>query len=313
MNIRQLEYFLEVSKQESFSKAAAILHVSQPSISEMIKNLEDELGTPLLYRGAKRLELTDAGQIVQEQAEQIVTLFNNLAGNLKDSHLLQRGKIRIGIPSITASTVFPRVLGEFKRQYPHIELQLHEYGSKKIRQGVNEGALDIGIVCSLPDRHENFEVLPFVEDPLQLIVHPEHALATLPAVDFADLRNEGFVLYSEDFSLHDQILARCKLAGFQPIIICETSQREFMTQMVAAKLGVALLPGKICAELDPDPIVAVPLKDPQMILQLAVIWRKDRYMSFAARRWLDFTAAHFAPQSTLIGSTDQQGVPQQRL
>ena len=133
MNIRQLEYFLEVSKQESFSKAAAILHVSQPSVSEMVKNLEEELGTPLLYRGAKRLELTDAGQIVQEQAEQIVSLFNNLAGNLKDSHLLQRGKIRIGIPSITASTVFPRLLGEFKRQYPHVELQLHEYGSKKIK------------------------------------------------------------------------------------------------------------------------------------------------------------------------------------
>ena len=88
MNIRQLEYFLEVSKQESFSKAAAILHVSQPSVSEMVKNLEEELGTPLLYRGAKRLELTDSGQIVQEQAEQIVSLFNNLAGNLKWVFLL---------------------------------------------------------------------------------------------------------------------------------------------------------------------------------------------------------------------------------
>ena len=290
MNIRQLEYFLEVSKQESFSKAAAILHVSQPSVSEMVKNLEEELETPLLYRGAKRLELTDAGQIVQEQAEQIVSLFNNLAGNLKDSHLLQRGKIRIGIPSITASTVFPRLLGEFKRQYPHVELQLHEYGSKKIKQGVNEGTLDIGIVCTLPDRHENFEVLPFVEDPLQLIVHPSHPLARRPAVDFADLRDEGFVLYSEDFSLHDQILARCKLAGFQPVILCETSQREFMTQMVAAKLGVALLPGKICEELDPATIVAVPLQDPQILLHLAVIWRKDRYMSFATKRWLAFTA-----------------------
>ena len=290
MNIRQLEYFLEVSKLESFSKAAAVLHVSQPSVSEMIKNLEEELGTPLLYRGAKRLELTDAGQIVQEQAEQIVSLFNNLAGNLKDSHLLQRGKIRIGIPSITASTIFPRLLGEFKRQHPNVELQLHEYGSKKIKQGVNEGTLDIGIVCTLPDRHENFEVLPFVEDPLYLIVHPEHPLARLPVIDFADLRDEGFVLYSEDFSLHDQILARCKLAGFQPVIICETSQREFMTQMVAARLGVALLPGKICAELNPEQIVAVPLQDPQLLLQLAVIWRKDRYMSFATKRWLAFTA-----------------------
>ena len=209
---------------------------------------------------------------------------------------MQKGRIRIGIPSITASTIFPRVLGEFKRQHPNIELQLHEFGSKKIRQGVNEGTLDIGIVCTLPDRNDIFEVLPFVEDPLEVIVHPEHRLAGAASVDFADLREEGFVLYSEDFSLHDQILARCKLAGFQPIVICETSQREFMTQMVAAKLGVALLPSKICTELDPRSIVAVPLAEPQLLLQLTVIWRKDRYLSFAARRWLEFTANSYAPQ-----------------
>ena len=80
MNIRQLEYFIEVVRQGSFSKAASVLHVSQPSISEMIKNLEDELGSPLLYRGARRIELTDAGQAVLEQSQQIVSLFNNLAG-----------------------------------------------------------------------------------------------------------------------------------------------------------------------------------------------------------------------------------------
>ena len=161
------------------------------------------------------------------------------------------------------------------------------------------------VVCD-PDRADSFEVLPFVEDPLKLIVHPAHALAQKDEVDFADLRDEGFVLYSEDFSLHDQILARCRLAGFQPIIICETSQREFMTQMVAAKLGVALLPSNICAELDPAAIVAVPLKDPKMVLHLAVIWRKDRYMSFAARRWLEFTTTHFAPQQSLDSSNDRQ-------
>jgi len=293
MNIRQLEYFIEIVRQGSFSKAANILHVSQPSISEMIKNLEDELGTPLLYRGARQLELTDAGQAVLEQSQQIVSLFTNLAGHVKKNSLLQKGKIRIGIPSITASTIFPRMLGEFKRKHPNIELQLHEFGSKIIRQRVNEGALDIGIVCTLPDRDEDFAVFPFVEDPLCVIVHPEHPLATVDAVDFSDLVNEGFVLYSQDFSLHDQILNRCKLAGFQPNIICETSQREFMTQMVEAGLGIALLPSKICAELDPKSVVSIPLAEPRMFLQLAIIWRKDRYLSFAARCWLEFATTEY--------------------
>lgn len=290
MNIRQLECFIEIARQGSFSKAAGILHVSQPSISEMIKNLEDEIGTPLLYREARRVEPTDVGQAVLEQAQQIVFLFNNLAGHIKEIPLLKKGKISIGLPPITASTTFPRVLGEFKRRYPNIELQLHEFGSKKIRQGVNEGFLDIGVVCTLPDRGDDFEVIPFVEDPLCVIVHAAHPLATAAAIDFADLAGEGFILYSQDFSLHDQILARCKLAGFQPIILCETSQREFMTQMVEAGLGIALLPGKICAELNPRAIVSIPLADPQLYLQLAIIWRKDRYLSYAARCWLDFTS-----------------------
>ena len=289
MNIRQLECFLEIVRQGSFSKAASILHVSQPSISEMIKNLEDEIGTPLLYRGARRIELTDVGQAVLEESRQIVSLFNNFAGHVKESLLLKKGKIRIGIPSITASTIFPRVLGEFKRLHPNIELQLHEFGSKKIRQGVNEGSLDIGIVCTLPDRGETFEVFPFVEDPLWVIVHPGHPMAKAASIDFSELSNEGFILYSQDFSLHDQILNRCKLAGFHPIIICETSQREFMTQMVEAGLGIALLPSKICAELNPKSIVSIPLTDPQLFLQLAIIWQKDRYLSSAARSWLEFT------------------------
>ena len=252
MNIRQLEYFLETARQQSFSKAAAILHVSQPAISEMIKNLEDELGVILLHRNAKKLELTDAGETVRKQAEQIVTLFNNLPGSLQSPSPLQKGKIRIGIPPITASTIFPRLLGEFKRRHPNIDLHLYEFGSKKIRHAVNEGALDLGVVCSLPDRGDHLEVLPFIDDPLQVIMHPAHPLASQTELPFAALKNEGFVMYSEDFSLHDQILARCKLAGFQPIILCETSQREFMTQMVAAGLGVALLPKQICRQLDPS-------------------------------------------------------------
>jgi DNA-binding transcriptional LysR family regulator len=289
MNIHHLEYFLEVVRQGSFSKAAIVLHITQPSISKMIQNLEEELGVTLIYRNAKQVELTDAGQAVLKQAQQIVTLFQNLTIELEDVTLLRKGKIRIGIPHITGSTILPRILGEFNQQYPHIQIQLCEFGSKKIQQGVQDGSLDIGVVCSPPTQTDIFEVFPFVQDPLRVIVHPEHRLTKRSAVDFAELATEAFVLYSEDFTLYDHIIRRCKQAGFQPRTICETSQREFMTQMVAAKIGIALLPSRICASLDPKTIVSIPLLDPQIYLQLAIIWRRDRYLSFAARRWLEFT------------------------
>lgn len=300
MDIRHLEYFLEVARQRSFSKAAATLHITQPSISKMIKSLEEDLGVPLIYRNAKQVELTDAGQAVQEQARQIVTLFQNLTVELNNVVHLKKGKVRIGIPPIAGSTVFPPLLGEFNRNYPNIQIQLFEFGSKKIELGVQEGVLDIGIVCTLPTKTDIFEVLSFVEDPLQVIVHPQHRLVGHPAVDFAALASESFVLYSEDFSLYDHIHHRCKLAGFHPKIICETSQREFMTQMVAANLGVALLPSGICRGLDPKTVVAIALTDPQIFLQLAIIWRKDRYLSFAARRWLEFTSGQLGIEPPAI-------------
>lgn len=290
MDIRHLEYFLEVVRQGSFSKAAARLHITQPSISKMIKALEDEIGVTLLHRGAKQVELTDAGRALLEQAQQIVALFQNLAAELADVTHLQKGKLRIGMPPISASSVFPRALGEFKKNYPNISIEMYEFGSKKIAEALNEGSIDVGVVCSLPEKADLFGMLACVRDPLKVIVHPSHRLASCPAVDFSMLAGEPFVLYREDFSLHDQILKRCRQAGFQPQIICETSQRDFMTQMVAANLGVALLPGKICESLDPATIVAVPLAEPPLCLEMAVIWRKDRYLSFAAQRWITFTA-----------------------
>lgn len=288
MNIHHLEYFLEVVRQGSFSKAAATLHITQPSISKMVQNLEDELGLVLINRNAKPLELTDVGQAVMAQTQEIMALFHNLTTKIDDVTQLKTGNIRIGIPPIAGSTIFPPILGEFNKCYPDIQLNLFEFGSKKIELGVDDGSLDIGIVCTLPAKTDMLEIFSFVEDPLRVIIHPKHHLANQAEVDFAALANEAFVLYNKDFSLYDHILDRCKLAGFQPRIICETSQREFMTQMVAANIGVALLPSKICDELDPDKIKAVPFTDPQIFLQLSIIWRKDRYLSFAARQWLDF-------------------------
>lgn len=254
----------------------------------MVKDLEDELGVTLFYRNARQIELTDAGQALLEQAQQVVFQFRHITQELDDVVHLKKGKVRIGLPPITSSSLLPRMLGEFSRECPQIQIQLCEFGSKKVRPGVQDGTLDIGIVCSLPDPDDDVDAFPFINDPLRLIVHPENPLAQLQSVPFSALEKESFVLYSQDFSLYDKIVDRCKQEGFFPKIICETSQREFMTQMVAAGLGIALLPATICAGLDPKSIVSVPLADPQIYLQLVIIWRKNRYLSFAARKWLDF-------------------------
>lgn len=293
MEIRHLEYFTTVAKHLSFTKASQELHISQPTISKMIKSLEEELGVTLFYR-SPRIELTDAGKALFRQSKSILNSFDNIESELADVMTMKKGNIKIGLPPIIGASFFPKIIGEFKELYPKIDIQIIEVGSKKIEQGIEDGTLDIGVVCTTPAKKDTFEMFSFIKSPLKLIVHPEHKLASDEVVSFNDLENEPFVMYREDFSLHDMIIKRCMLYnGFQPQIICESSQRDFMVEMVAANLGVSFLPEKICRELDSKRVSVVPLEEPHIYLHLAMIWKKDRYISFASKEWLKFTSSKY--------------------
>lgn len=287
IDIRHLEYFVEVARQKSFSKAAVISHVSQSAISKMIKDLETELGTSLLNRTSKYVQLTDTGIIFLDQAQQVVIMFHNLTTEFETKIKMEKGKISIGLLPITSSTIFAELLGEFKKKYPQIEISLSEYGSKKVALAIQDGTLDTGVICIVPDNHY-FDSFSFSKDPLCVIVSSQNPISQLPSVKLASLSNEAFVLYSKDFSLHDDIINQCRNVGFSPNIIFETSQRELMTQMVAANLGIAFLPSAVCKELDTKRIVSVPLTHPQIIHEMSIVWKKGRSMSHAASLWLQF-------------------------
>ncbi|QJW48422.1 LysR family transcriptional regulator [bacterium BFN5] len=120
MDIRNLEYFIEVARQKSFSKAAEAIHISQPSVSKAIKELETQWGITLFYRNTKNIELTDSGAVILEQAQQIVSAFNHITIQLDGLKRMQTGKIHIGLPPITAVTTFAKLLKAFKSEYPKL-------------------------------------------------------------------------------------------------------------------------------------------------------------------------------------------------
>ncbi|MER1988010.1 MAG: LysR family transcriptional regulator [Solibacillus sp.] len=285
MDIRQLEYFVEVAKQLSFTKAAATLHVSQPSISKAIQNFEAELGVPLFYRSSKQLELTDAGQAVLVNAQQVLASFHNLRSELTDLMNLQKGQIRIGIPPIVGAEFFSKLISHYKERYPYIEIQLTEVGTKRIRQYIEAGQLDIGLVCNT-STYEQLETIRFITDPLQLIVHQDHPLAKKSAVELTDLQAESFIIYRKDFILYDKIIEECSKNGFFPNIACETTQKDLFIEMVQAKVGIALLPQKIAEKIPYPSIKCIPFKEETIHLQLGITWKKNKYLSFAVREFI---------------------------
>lgn len=286
MDIRQIEYFAEVAKQLNFTKAASTLHISQPSLSKTIKNLEAELGASLFYRGAKQLELTDAGKAFLVNAKNVLGAFENLTTEINDVIDLKKGEIKIGIPPIIGAAFFSILISKYKESYPSIDMILTEVGSNKIKDGVEEGELDIGLICNIPVQNDSFETIKLLKDPLMLIVQKDNPLAKRKAIEFPHIEKEPFILYRHDFSLHDRIIQACSTHGFHPNIVCESSQKDFMIEMVEAKLGVALLPSIICGQINNDKIVAIPFKNPIVNLELGMIWKRNNYLPHAVREFI---------------------------
>ena len=286
MEIRHLEFFLEVARQKSFGKAAQALHISQPSVSKAVKELEAELGKTLFLRSNKFVQLTDAGEAILEQASQITASFNNIKSVLDGEDAWQAGKIHIGLPPITAVTTLSSVLGEFQALYPRIQLHLHEYGPRRIESSLLDGLLDFGVFT--PENAVDFDCIWFERDPHWLVVNAGHELAAKESVRYRDLDGQPLVIYTPEYKLHNNILDRCRKAGAAPKIRLETTQLEMMTQMVAAGIGVALLPEKICRKIDGGALAARPFAEDAVHLELAMTWKRGRYLSGAAQQFRRF-------------------------
>ncbi|MFJ7679968.1 cidABC operon transcriptional activator CidR [Peribacillus sp. NPDC097264] len=286
MDIKHLQYFIEVTNFNSFTRAADHLFITQPTISKMIKNLETELGVELFDRSRKQLALTDAGRVVLEQAKLIDKAFHNLETEMDNLLGLKKGHIRIGLPPIIDASFFPRILSRFHEDYPNITFQLVEDGSKKIEESVQNDQLDIGVIV-LPTNTVLFHHFAFLEEDIKLIVHPSHPLASEDEIDLIDLQHESFILFNKDYVLRDLIISSCKESGFSPHIVTESSRWDFIEEMVFCKLGIALLPESLC-RLD-SRVKTIKVKNPSLSWNLAFIWSKDQYLSYAAKEWLKYT------------------------
>jgi DNA-binding transcriptional LysR family regulator len=286
MDVQALRYFVEVARLGGFTRASASLHVTQPAISRMVKALEDELGTPLLVRERRRVTLTDAGRIALERATGVLDALRGLEEEVLELSQLKRGSLRVGMPPIVGVAFFAPLLSEYHRLYPGIALELREEGSHGIEALVMNRELDVGAVV-LPTDEVAFGTMPFVRDELRVVLHRSHPLARRRTLALRDLRRTPFVLYRPEFALHGHILDACRRSGFQPNVVSESSHWDFIVAMVAANIGVALLPETICRQLDRRQVRPVRLSDPPIPWHVALVWRRDRHLPPATRAFIE--------------------------
>ncbi|NHQ88003.1 LysR family transcriptional regulator [Iodobacter sp. HSC-16F04] len=285
VDIKALRYFIEVVNLQSFTAAAEALNVTQPTISKMVKNLEEELGTPLLLREYRRFHLTDAGRVVLNRGLDVLAAEARLQAELADLNTMAVGELTLGVPPL-AGMLFIPLIANFKRLHPQIELSLREEGGKAIEAALDTGELEIGGLL-LPVDENRFETLPLSDDRLVLVAAATSKWQGRSEVRLTELSTEHFVLYSASYSLNDRVQAACQTQGFSPQIAGRSGQWEFMVALVESGLGVALLPESVARRIPAGRCVIAALSEPEIPWRIALGWRKDVYLSRAARAWIE--------------------------
>ncbi len=284
MELKALRHFVEVVRQGGFSHAAKVVFVSQPTVSKAVKQLEDELGVPLLERLGHRTQLTDAGHVVYRRALAMLAEREDLLAELGDLRGLARGVLRLGLPPLGSNTLFAPLFAEFRSRYPGIEIRLLEHGSQRLEEAVLAGEIELG--GSLLPVADAFDWQPVREDPLVVLLPAAHPLAGEPALGLAELAKTPFILFEGGFVLNRRILDACRRRGYVPVEAARSGQVDFIVALVAAGLGAAFLP-RLIAEQRPHPGVrAVLLDEPELRWHMALVWRRGGYLSHAARAWL---------------------------
>jgi LysR family hydrogen peroxide-inducible transcriptional activator len=290
MELRQLQYVIEIAKEKNVSRAAKNLHIAQPSLSQQLAKLEKELGVLLFQRSTNSVELTHAGAAFVAQAQKIADAVEQLKREMEDIALMRKGKLVVGSLPMTGSHVLPLVLPVFKAAYPDIEVTLIEETSANLEQLAAQGHTDISLL-SLPLQDRSLECKPIINEEICLAVPPNHRLAALsakvPSLELSELKDEPFVLLKKGQGFRHITLDLCASAGFAPQVVFESSNIETVQSLVAAGMGVALVP-QMVTRSSGSRLTPVYLRlNPAPTRTLVIAYRKGRYLSKAAEAFID--------------------------
>lgn len=281
-----MKYFVEVVKQGGMTKASKSLYIAQPTISKAIKDIEAEMAVPLFDRSKRNLVLTDAGKIFFNKCKEIISLYDNLPTEINSLYGLETGHINISMSAVMSMRKFIGVLGDFHQLYPNITYNLIESGGKTTENLILNDEVDIG-VTTLPVDHHLFESISLNKEDLRVVLYREHPLAYKTKIKMVELAEENFILFNEDFYLNDKIIENAKNAGFVPNMASQISQWNVIENLIINKLGITILPATI-SELLNDDVKMIQLENANTEWELGVVWKKDKRLSHATNKWIEF-------------------------
>lgn len=308
MNEKHMQYILTVLKEGSFTNAARKLYVSQPSLSQIVKAAETNLGAPIFNRNTDPITLTPAGQLYVDAAKKIATISTNLTKQIEELGNEEFGKLRLGISVQRGMEILPYLYPRFKSRFPHVELELHEQGSAAMERSVLEGIVGIALLTTSP-RHEELVYDLIQKEDLVLLVNKNCKLAQriLPGtpIDIAEAKDEVFICSRHGHSVRTIQDSLFITRDMKPQIGLETISIEVGKHVVAASQVVMACPDSYAdtRNLEISPYYTYPLLGVENPRHFYACYKKDLYLTKYMRGFLELLHELKDQPSGLHGQT----------
>ncbi len=283
MEIHQLRYFCAVAETGSFTRAAEREQVAQPSLSQQVIKLEEELGVRLFDRLGRTVRLTDMGQIFLPRARVILNELKAAKEEVADKQFSPSGPVSVGVIPTIAPYFLPTRMNSFCRKYPDASITVFEDITARLMDRLRAGLIDLAIMA-LPVRGHDLECFPLRTERLFAILPKDHKLSRKPSVLLRELRQEAFLLLRDDHCFRETAMEVCKRARILPRVIFESGQFSSILAMVGAGLGISIVP-EMALERRPDS-VSVPIADERASRTIGVAVLKGHFLTGAQRSFL---------------------------
>jgi len=286
MELKQLEYFMAVCRELHFTRAAEKLGIAQPSLSQQIRLLEHEIGTPLFDRIGKKTVITEAGKTLLHHGYNVFHELSQARAAISELQGLKRGMLKIGALLTVVNYLLPPTVIAFHRSYPNVELSVLGMRTGDIYDGLLQNELDLGIVF-LPMEHDDLETIPLYKQNLALAAPVDHAVANEPFVTLDILRETPSVLLPGTYFLRQLINEKCRTLEFSPQPVMEMTTMESIINMVGKGVGITILPKAYLDYIDNKEIRTIPIQNPALTTQIGVVYRKNKYLCAASRVFME--------------------------
>jgi DNA-binding transcriptional LysR family regulator len=275
MELRHLRYFVAVAEELHFGRAATRLSIVQPSLSQQIRQLEDELGFPLFQRTKRSVELTEAGKVFLSAARDVLAQVQEAKRSAQRAYRGEVGRLVVGYTSSSTYDLLPMMLRVYRERFPHVEIVLRELTTYEQVRALEEEYIQVGLL-RLPISTPLVNVEVVRKEPIVCVLPEQHPLAVQERIDVALLAQEPFVLQSRHrgAGYYVQLMKLCLTAGFSPNVIQEVTELHAIVGLVAAGIGVSLVPLST-RNIRSQGVVYRELAGTAPMTEMALAWRRD--------------------------------------